>query len=132
MQKNGFKLIIGFFFCLFAGLSLTTAVIPMVMSNVFDMYSMDLLLAVRGYSIPLALLWGAGGVFIAWQSSTTAKGAVTLGACGLVSGLVLGMFALAGSLAVIATAIGAGLIYGAIGGAILGKAFSTIMNNSEA
>ncbi|GAB4426281.1 MAG: hypothetical protein Kow0031_06010 [Anaerolineae bacterium] len=131
MQKNGIKLIIGFFFAGFAGLSFTTAILPLAMSNLFGMYSIDLMLAVRGYGIPLALAWAACGVAIAWQGGTS-RGAAILGLCGLASGVILGAFALAGSPAVIGVSAATGLIYGGLGGAILGKALGTLLNDSAA
>lgn len=131
MSKHGLKLIIGFFFAGFAGLSFTTAVLPMAMSTLFGMYSMDLLLAVRGYGLPLALVWAICGVLIGRQGGT-ARGATILGLCGLISGFVLGTFALTGALPVIGVALGVGLIYGGLGGAILGKALGTILDDSTA
>lgn len=131
MTKHGLKLLIGFFFAGLAGLSFTTAILPMAMSNIFGMYSIDLLLAVRSYGIPLAVMWAICGVLIGMQT-TTAKGITILGLCGLLSGLILGIFALAGTLPVISVAGGTGLIYGGLGGAILGKALSTVLDDSTA
>lgn len=131
MSKKGLKLIIGFFFAGFAGLSFTTAILPMAMSNIFGMYSIDLLLAVRSFGIPLAVGWAICGVLIGLQGGT-GRGVSILGLCGLISGFILGTFALAGALPVIGVATGAGLIYGGLGGAILGKALGTILDDSTA
>ncbi len=131
MSKHGIKLIIGFFFAGFAGLSFTTAIFPMAMSNIFEMYSIDLMLAVRGYGIPLALVWAVCGILIGRQGGT-ARGIVILGLCGLVCGAILGAFALAGSLPVIGVAAGTGLLYGGLGGAILGKALGTVLDDTTA
>jgi hypothetical protein len=122
---------IGFFFAGLAGLSFTTAILPMAMNNIFGLYSIDLLLAVRSYGMPLALMWAICGVLIGMQAATV-RGATILGLCGLISGLILGTFALAGALPVIGVAAGVGLIYGGMGGAILGKALGTVLDDSTA
>ena len=131
MQRSGLRLITGFFFGGFAGLSLTTAIIPLVMSNFFGLYSIDLLLAVRGFAIPLAIVWAFGGAVIGWYGGVRAGGTI-LGGLGLLSGIILGIFALGGDAAIVAASGLAGLVYGGIGGLILGKAFPKPLNDYTA
>ena len=128
MQRSGLRMITGLFFGGFAGLSLTTAIIPLVMSNFFNLYSIDLLLAVRGFGIPLAVAWAIGGAAIGWFGGVRFGGAV-LGGLGLLSGIILGAFALGGDVALVAASALAGLAYGGIGGLILGRAFPKSLND---
>ena len=91
MQRSGLRIITGFFFGGFAGLSLTTAIIPLVMSNFFSWYSMDLYLAVRGFGIPLAIVWAVGGAAIGWYGGVRTGGTI-LGGLGVISGIILALF----------------------------------------
>lgn len=131
MQRSGLRTITGFFFGGFAGLSLTTAIIPLVMSNFFNLYSIDLLLSVRGFGIPLAIAWAVGGAVIGWYGGVRVGGTI-LGGLGLLSGIILGIFALGGDTAMVATCGLAGLAYGGIGGLILGIAFPKPLNDYTA
>jgi hypothetical protein len=112
----------------FAGLSLSVAIIPLVMSNIFNLYSIDLMLAVRGFGIPLAILWAVGGGVIGWFGGPR-LGVSVLGGIGIFSGLLLGSVALNGDLSIIGVSALTGVAYGGIGGLILGKAFPNSLND---
>ena len=124
-QRSIFRVLVGAGFIGVAGISLTVGIFPTVVSQLFGINSFDTLLHVRGFVIPLGLLWAIGGGIVGFQGRPYA-GLAVVGGCGLVSGLVLGAVALgAGPLLVIVTTLG-GLVYGGVGGLLLGKAFNNI------
>lgn len=130
MQKSLLRVITGLFIGGFAGLSLTTAVTPMVLSGLFNLYSIDIMLAVRGFGIPLAILLAIGGGIMGWTGGAVV-GASVLGGCGAIAGFVLGAFAIGGDVSLILASTLTGLIYGGLGGLIIGKAFIKSVNESR-
>ena len=131
MQRSGLRIVTGFFFGGFAGLSLTTAIFPMIMGHFFNLNGWYLLSAVQGFGIRLVLVsiaWAIGGAVIGWYGGVWAGGAI-LGGLGLLSGIILGIFVLQGDPAMVAASGLAGLLYGGVGGLILGKAFPKPLND---
>jgi hypothetical protein len=129
-QKSVFRVLVGAGFIGVAGISLTVGIFPVFVSRLFGVNSFEALLQVRGFVIPLALLWAVGGGIVGFQGRPY-PGLVVVGSCGLVSGLVLGAFTLgAEPLPVIATAL-SGLVYGGVGGLLLGKAFDNIASEPQ-
>ena len=78
--------------------------------------------------IPLAIAWAVGGAVIGWYGGVRVGGAI-LGGLGLLSGIILGIFALGGDAAMVVASGLAGLLYGGVGGLILGKAFPKSLND---
>ena len=121
MQKSKFRILIGIGLGLFTGLSLTTGVYPFVASMLTNVDSFGALVDLRPFVIPIGLMWAIGGGILGWQGGVKV-GLLTLGTCGVISGILLGI-ATGGSAAMIFTGILCGLVYGGLGGLILGKAF---------
>jgi len=121
MQKSKFRIFVGIGLGLFTGLSLTTGVYPFVASKLANVDSFGALVDLRPFVIPIGLMWAIGGGILGRQGGVKA-GLLTLGTCGAISGILLGI-ATGGSAAMIFTGILCGLVYGGLGGLILGKAF---------
>ena len=103
------------------GNSLSTAVFPFATKFLFDTASFDLLGVMR-MALPIAALWAVGGVIVAARRGIP-TGLITMSLCGLIAGAALGVasFGMAGP-----WWIGplVGLIYGSIGGLVLGAVFN--------
>ncbi len=102
------------------GNSLSTAVFPFATALLFKTESFDMLGPLR-LALPLAALWAAGAAFVAVRRGVM-TGLATMGICGLISGVALGVFSfgMAGPWWVGALV---GVVYGGIGGLILGTVF---------
>jgi hypothetical protein len=129
-QKSIFRVLVGAGFIGVAGISLTVGIFPAFVSQLFGVNSFEALLDVRRFVMPLALLWAIGGGIVGFQGRPY-SGLVVVGSCGFASGLILGAFALgAGPLLVVATTL-SGLVYGGLGGLLLGKAFHNMASESQ-
>lgn len=122
MQPGPRRILIGLGIGAFAGISLITGVLPFVITRLFGINSFEVLLLVGGLTLPVALLWAVGGGLIGRQGGPF-KGGLVLGLCGAISGLAVGVFALGSDLPLLLTGLLCGLIYGAIGGVLIGYAF---------
>ncbi|RMF02864.1 MAG: hypothetical protein D6768_07215 [Chloroflexi bacterium] len=122
MQSNPIRTLTGLFFGGFGGISFAAAILPIVIGSLFPYDSISMMLSVRGYVLPMAVVWAIAGAITGWHGGTRFGGAV-LGGVGIVSGLVLGIFALEGSLPEILVSMLTGLVYGGIAGLIIGRAF---------
>lgn len=105
----------------FAGLSLTSTVIPSAMSLMVDMNTFTARWGLGGYAVYSVMAWAVGG----WAVQRTGDkklGAIILGTVGLVTGLAFTIAGLGTETKVLLTGAGASLLYGAIGGMIIGDA----------
>ena len=105
----------------FAGLSLTSNVIPSALSLMGSMDSFSARWGLGGYAVYSVLAWAVGG----WAVQRTGDkklGAIVLGSVGLATGLLFTGIGLGTEMNVILTGSVAALLYGAIGGMIIGDA----------
>jgi hypothetical protein len=102
----------------FAGLSLTTTIIPSAMLAVLGMDNFFARWGLGGFAVYSMMAWAVGG-WAARKTGSKMLGAITLGIVGLVTGLVFTGFGLGTEMNLLLTGGGAGLLYGAIGGLIL-------------
>lgn len=104
-----------------AGLSLTANIIPSVLSytGVTDSFSARWQLG--GYAVYSMMVWGVGGR-AAQKAGSKGLGAIILGTVGLASGLLLTAAGIGTQLQTLLYGGGAALVYGAIGGMIIGDA----------
>lgn len=130
MEKSLLRVLVGASLLGVAGISLTTGIFPTVVSWLFGINSFEVLFQVRSFVIPLALLWAIGGGVVGWQGGS-ATGVVAIGVCGLVSGLALGALALEGGPLLVLVSLLSGLVYGAVGGLLIGKAFHRPVSESQ-
>lgn len=129
MQSNPIRTLVGLFFGGFGGISFAAAILPIVIGSLFVYDSIGMMLSVRSYVLPLALIWAISGAITGWHGGAR-FGGILLGGIGVVSGLLLGVFALEGNLSVILVSALAGLIYGGIAGLIIGRAFMQHANEA--
>jgi hypothetical protein len=102
----------------FAGLSLTTTIIPTAMTTMLGMDTFSGRWGLGGFAIYSMMAWAVGG-WAARKTGNKILGAIILGIVGLVTGLVFTGFGLGTEMNLLLTGGGAGLLYGAIGGLIL-------------
>lgn len=105
----------------FAGLSLTSTVIPSAMSLLLNMNTFTVRWGLGGYAVYSIMAWAVGG----WAVQRTGDkklGAIILGTVGLVTGLAFTIAGLGTETNILLTGAGASLLYGAIGGMIIGDA----------
>jgi len=121
IQQSPLRAIFGFFIGIMTGVSLTTGVLPTVLSILFGINSFETMIVIRGLILPVVILWAIGGAWLGWQGGTQTGGLI-LGLCGAISGLLISMFAFDGALLILVSAV-TGLIYGGVGGLILGRVF---------
>lgn len=102
----------------FAGLSLTTTILPTVISilGVSDDFSARLDLA--GFAVYSFLVWAVGG-WAAQRTASAQAGAIILGLVGLVSAAIFAGLAYGAEQELILLCAAAGLAYGSIGGMLI-------------
>ena len=130
MQRGPLRALFGACLLGVAGISLISGVLPVIISRLFGINSFEIMLYVRGFVIPMALVWAVSGGIVGWRGGALFGGKV-MGACGLITGLVVGMFAVGGDGLLILISTLSGLVYGTVGGLIVGKAFSVTVEESE-
>lgn len=103
------------------GNSLSTAVFPFATALLFKTASFDMLGPLR-LALPIAALWAAGAAIVAARRTGVVFAVLVMGVCGLIGGVLLGIFSFGmsgpwwiGPLV--------GVVYGSIGGLILGAVF---------
>lgn len=107
----------------FAGISLCLSILPMVIQMIGAGDQTAVAFRLGSYFPYVALIWAAGG----WSVTRTAAplaGALTMAVVGLVSGLMLAYFGLAPEPRLLMAGAFAGLLYGFLGGLILGRILS--------
>lgn len=122
MRKGPLRIAFGAILGGFAGLSLTTSILPLVVSLVSEMEPFMVRFQISGYASHMAILWGSSGGLIAWRGGTKV-GAWLMGASGLLSGAYLGFIGLGGTGPLMLVSMAGALAYGLIGGVILGSIF---------
>jgi len=105
----------------FAGLSLTTSIIPTAMSYLGITDSFSARFALAGYAVYSVMAWSVGG-WAAQKIGDRGFGALILGLVGAVSGLVFTGLGLGTHAIVLLIGGGAALLYGAIGGMLIADA----------
>ncbi len=130
MQRSIFRVLLSASIMGVAGLSASTGIFPTVMSILFSLNSFQMMFLITNFVIPLALLWAIGGGILGWHGGSQ-MGVLIMGACGAISGLMLGAVALNGNLLPILVGTLFGMIYGAIAGLLIGKAFPRTINQPQ-
>lgn len=105
----------------FAGLSLTTTIIPTALTTILGLDTFAGRWGLSGYAVYSMMAWGVGG----WAVQKTGSkwlGAIILGMVGLVTGALFTAVGLGSESDLLLTGGGAGLLYGAVGGLIVGDA----------
>lgn len=105
----------------FAGLSLTTTIIPSALTTMLGMDTFSARWGLGGFAVYSMMAWAVGG-WAAQRSGNKWLGAIILGLVGLVTGLLFTGVGLGSEMNLLLTAGGAALLYGAIGGLILADA----------
>jgi hypothetical protein len=105
----------------FAGLSLTTTIIPTALTTMVGMDSFSARWGLGGFAVYSMMAWAVGG----WAVQRTGNkmlGAIILGFVGLVTGLLFTGVGLGLEMDLLLAGGGAGFLYGAVGGMILADA----------
>ena len=105
----------------FAGLSLTTTIIPTALNSIVGMDSFSARWALGGFAVYSMMAWSVG----AWAAQKTGSiiiGAISLGLVGLSTGLLFTGLGVGTEMNLLLTGGGAGFLYGAVGGMILADA----------
>ncbi len=105
----------------FAGLSLTSNVIPSSLSMMGFMDSFSARWDLGGFAVYSMMAWAVGG-WAVQKTGDKRMGAIILGLVGLVTGLLFTGIAIGTAMNILLTGGGAALLYGAIGGMIIGDA----------
>ncbi len=119
IKKNWFRLTLGTILGGFAGLSLTTSVLPLSLSLATGAESFFVRWTLGEYAAHSALIWAVGGWAVGKVGFPKA-GALILALVGLASSLILCGIALGTDVKILVTAGLAGTFYGFIGGLLLG------------
>ncbi len=105
----------------FAGLSLTSNIIPsaLTFTGIQDTFSVRW--ALGGFAVYSMMAWAVGG-WAAQRTGSRMLGAIILGFVGLATGLLFTAVGIGTDLKIMLTGGGAALLYGAIGGMIIADA----------
>jgi len=105
-----------------AGLSLTANIIPTAMEYTGTMESFSARWALGGFAVYTMIIWGLGARS-AQKIGSKMSGAIILGSVGCASGLIITGVGIGTDLNTLMTGGGVALLYGAVGGMIIGDAF---------
>lgn len=105
----------------FAGLSLTTTIIPTALTTMLGMDTFSARWGLGGFAVYSMMAWAVGG-WAAQRIGNKMFGAIILGIVGLSTGLLFTGVGIGTETNLLLTGGGAGLLYGAIGGMILADA----------
>jgi hypothetical protein len=105
----------------FAGLSLTTTIIPTALTTMLGMDTYLSRWGLGGFAVYSMMAWAVGG-WAAQRSGNKMLGAIILGIVGLSTGLLFIAVGLGTEMNLLVTGGGAGLLYGTVGGLILADA----------
>ena len=101
-----------------AGMSLTTTIIPTVVSSFVGVEHFFVRFALAGYFAHTALIWAVAGFFAA-RPGRNLPGMLILGLTGGLSGLVLALTSLDSGSNVLFASVFGSLVYGTVGGLII-------------
>jgi len=105
----------------FAGLSLTANIIPSAVEFSGLMDSFQVRWGMGGFAVYSMMAWGVGG-WAVQRTGDKKMGAIILGFVGLATGLIFTSIGLGTEMNLLLIGGGAALLYGAIGGMIVGDA----------
>lgn len=105
----------------FAGLSLTTTILPEVIATLGVTDSFSARIDLAGFAVYSFLAWAFGG-WAAQRSASTQAGGVVLGLVGLVSGALFAFLAYGAVTELLLVCAAAGLAYGTVGGMLIAAA----------
>lgn len=105
----------------FAGLSLTTTIIPTALNSMVGMDAFSARWGLGGFAVYSMMAWAVGG-WAAQKTGNILLGAVSLGIVGLSTSLLFTGVGIGTEGNILMTSGGAGLLYGAVGGMILADA----------
>lgn len=114
----------------FAGLSLTTTIIPTALTTMVGLDTFSARWGLGGFAVYSMMAWAVGG----WAAQRTGNkwlGAIILGVVGLATGLLFTAVGIGSAMTLLLTGGGAGLLYGSIGGMILADALSSLPVNEN-
>ena len=103
----------------FAGLSITSNVIPSALSFMGVTDSFSARWGLGGYAVYSMMLWAVGG-WAVQKTGSKSLGALTLGLVGLVGGLVFTGIGIGTEASTLLYGGGSAMLYGAVGGVIIG------------
>ncbi len=127
MKRGVLRVLLGIMIGIAGGFSLTLTIFPYVTSKIFDTPTFDLG-SLFSFVTPIVILWALGGAIVGWYGGVRLGGLV-IGLCGALAGFLLGAVALGGDLQLTTIGILVGLMYGALGGLMIGAAFPNSINN---
>jgi hypothetical protein len=114
-----------------AGLSLTSTIIPTAMETLVGIDTYAARWELGGFAVYSMLAWAVGG-WAVQRSGDKRLGAIILGFVGLVTGLLFTGVGIGTATNLLLTGGGAALLYGAIGGLIIGDALrSPVVDESD-
>lgn len=105
----------------FAGVSLTTTVLPEVIATLGVTDSFSARIDLAGYAVYSFMAWAFGG-WVAQRTASTQAGGVVLGLVGLVSGGLFAFLAYGPLTELLLVCAAAGLAYGTVGGMLIAAA----------
>ena len=115
----------------FAGLSLTTTIIPTAMETLVGIDTYAARWELGGFAVYSMMAWAVGG-WAVQRSGDKKLGAIILGFVGLATGLLFTGVGIGTQTNLLLTGGGAALLYGAIGGLIIGDAMrSPVVDESD-
>lgn len=108
----------------FAGVSLCAGILPRVMEMVGIGDQTAVAYRLSPYIFQTALVWAAGGWSVT-RRATPQAGAFIMGIVGLASGIILAVYGLHNEARIVAAGAIGGLLYGILGGFVLGRVLAT-------
>lgn len=105
----------------FAGLSITSNIIPSAMELTGIMNTFSARWGLGGYAVYSIMAWAVGG-WAVQRTGSKKLGAIILGSVGLTTGLLFTGVGLGTEFNILLIGGGASLLYGAVGGMIIGDA----------
>jgi hypothetical protein len=114
----------------FAGLSLTSSILPTVLSTIGVGDPFFNRFALSGYAAHVTLVWALGG-WISVRLDSPKLAMTVLGLVGVISGVALVMLSIGSSTSLLLAGGIAGGLYGMVGGLLIGTVFRTPESHSS-
>lgn len=124
IKKRWFRLTLGVVLGGFAGLSLTTSILPMVVSTVLGIESFFVRWSLGGYAAHSTLVWAFAG-WVAARTGLPRISPILFGLLGLASGFLLAYAGLGTEIKTLAICAVGAASYGVIGGLLLGSVLAS-------